>query len=137
MALQVCQHGHLRRVCEVCEKAAEISRLTRENERLKLIASLAKPISVDRYPNLDAVMAGCVSGSPSEWPRIRREIQDLTRELAELEKVVEALMSMTAKACDQAHDVEATQGWHYLTALYDDMKKALATKEASDGKCKF
>jgi predicted RecB family endonuclease len=36
---------------------------------------------------------------------------------------VEALIEMCGVACDDSFAVDATQGNHYLTSLYDDMKR--------------
>jgi len=61
------------------------------------------------------------------------ELATLRQQLAEANAVVEKLMRLTASACDQAHANDATQGWHYLTSLYDDMKNTLSAKEATNG----
>lgn len=57
-------------------------RLAAAENELDRWKKLSPPVIVEGYPNLDAALRGCVSGSPSEWPAIRGEILKLAARAA-------------------------------------------------------
>ena len=62
---------------------------------------------VSKFPNLQAIIDGRVSGSFREWPMIRRELQTLDGDINEIFMESAAFHSLLTDICNEFMDVDA------------------------------
>jgi hypothetical protein len=117
----------------VFELADEITRL-----RDELAAAKSHPVSREEANELQDILHTLTNsgtalktsakGAIAAIERLRKEVEAERAErwkcqgdLASARRAIAAMLDRVRQRCDKASEVEATQGWHYLTSLLEEL----------------
>jgi hypothetical protein len=85
---------------------------------------------VKDYPNLQAVLDGCVSADAGQWPQVRVELRRLLEAHAQDQREVERLRAVVVAAIRLLDEIGAQWGGDYLWTKWGLPAEVQAVRDA-------